>query len=155
MFMGLWRCVPFSFSIFSLPEFPTPHDTIFIQETSEHNSYDSVISQTGTSSWEHLGREEYQDNTSQSRGEICLDMVKDWSYFFFTPFCRLDYNKFLMRVHLLLKRLFFSMWVFGSIVEGQMGVAAWIDFWVFDSTPSVYMSELEPAPYWFFSPMTL
>lgn len=27
-------------------------------------------------------------------------------FFFFTPFCRLDYNKFLMRVHLLLKRLF-------------------------------------------------
>lgn len=33
-----------------------------------------------------------------------------------------------------------------------MGVAAWIDFWVFDSTPSVYISELEPAPYWFFFP---
>lgn len=49
-------------------------------------------------------------------------------------------------------RGFFSMWVFGSIVEGQMGIAAWVDFWVFHSAPSVYV---EPAPCYFFSPMTL
>lgn len=38
MFMGLWRCVPFSFSIFSLPKFLPPYDTNFIQGTSEQNS---------------------------------------------------------------------------------------------------------------------
>lgn len=38
------------FPFFSLPESPTLHDTSFLQGTSEHNSYGSIISQSGTSS---------------------------------------------------------------------------------------------------------
>lgn len=80
MFMSLWRSVLYFFPISSSP---TAHKTIFKQGTAGHNFYATIIFQSGTSIWEHLWREEYQDNTFSVSGEFSLEAMKDQSYFLF------------------------------------------------------------------------
>jgi hypothetical protein len=62
----------------------------------------------------------------------------------------LNDNRQLCQYHFLKMLSFFPLDGFSSLVKDQVTIGVWVHFWVFNSIPLVYMSDIVPVPCIFF-----